>query len=160
MSAEKILWDYLRPKLKKYGHFERIESHETAIGTPDVDYCINGYCNKLELKHTKKENRCHLRPAQAGWFRARVKAGGQPWLLLRADIRETRGHALIAGADVPELVHTRKVQDWLMAAAMVWEGEVKVEQLIEFLSVYLIVDSIPQDNNGGKIITPDRKIIT
>lgn len=158
MSGEKKLWESLRPKLNKYGHFERIESHETAVGTPDVDYCIAGYSNKLELKHTKREHGCHLRPSQCGWFKARVKAGGQPWLLLRADVRDTRGHALIAGSDVPALVHTRDVKRWLEAAAMVWGEKIIVEQLIEFLSVYLIVDTIPQEK--GQIIMPGGKIIT
>lgn len=157
MSGEKKLWESLRPKLKPYGHFDRIESHETAIGTPDVDYCIKGYSNKLELKHTAKENRCHLRASQCGWFKARVKAGGQPWLLLEANIRDTRGYALIAGSDVPALVHTRDVKDWLMAATMVWQNKIVIEQLIEFLGTYLIVDAVPEE---GRIIAPDGKLIT
>lgn len=159
MTGEKRLWEYLRPKLNPYGHFERIESHETAVGTPDVEYCIKGYTNRLELKYTAKENRCHLRASQCGWFKARVAAGGQPWLLLRADIRKTTGFALIAGSDVPALVHTRSARDWLLAATMVWENKIIIEQLIEFLGTYLIVDSVPPEN-GGRIIVPDKKIIT
>ena len=85
MTGEQKMWKYLAPKLKSYGHFERIESHETAIGTPDVDYCIEGYCNHLELKFTESEKRgFRLRPSQAGWFRRRIKAGGQPWLLAQS----------------------------------------------------------------------------
>lgn len=141
MSGEKKLWDYLRPKLKHYGHFERIESHETAIGTPDVNYCIKGYQNHLELKYTEKEKGCVLRPAQCRWFTARVKAEGQPWLLLHAKIRKTRGYALIAGSDVPALVHTKDATDWLRSAVMIWEGKIDIAQLVDFLGTYLIVES-------------------
>ncbi len=163
MSGEKKLWDYLRPKLKHYGHFERIESHETAIGTPDVSYCIEGYCNNLELKYTENENKCILRPAQSRWFRDRVKAKGQPWLLLHAKIRDVRGYALIPGADVPPLVRTKDVKEWLSKAVIVWEGKIDISQLIEFLGTYLIVDSPDtsgtQPEESSSLILPTSELI-
>jgi hypothetical protein len=140
------MWKYLGPKLKPYGHFERIESHETAVGTPDVNYCIEGYCNNLELKYTEKEKGCVLRASQSGWFRKRCRAKGQPWLLLCAHIRQTRGWCLIPGTDVPGLVHTRDVKDWLRAGIMVWEEKIIIEQLVEFLSIYLKAQK--EDSNG------------
>lgn len=157
MSGETKLWRYLGPKLKHYGHFERIESHETAIGTPDVNYCIGGYNNHLELKYTEKEKKCILRPAQCRWFRARVKAGGQPWLLLHAFIRKTRGYALIPGTNVPQLVRTKDVSDWLSAAVMIWEGKIDISQLVDFLGTYLIAESedtsgSPKEESSGLIL--------
>jgi len=140
--GEAKMWKYLAPKLKPYGHFERIESHETAVGTPDVEYCINGYTNRLELKFTDTEKRgLRLRPAQSGWFRKRVKAGGQPWLLAQALVRKKRGYVLVAGSDVPNLVHTTRIADWLEAGIKVWEDQIDIEELLQFLSTYLIVDS-------------------
>jgi hypothetical protein len=142
MSGEKKMWAYLGPKLRKYGHFERIESHETAVGTPDVEYCVGGYTNRLELKYTNSEKRgFRLRPAQAGWFRKRVKAGGQPWLLAQSDVNGKRGFVLVAGTDVPPLVSTTRVTDWLKAGVMVWEDRINITELMEFLSFYLTVDS-------------------
>jgi len=142
MSGETKMWEYLGPKLKPYGHFERIESHETAVGTPDVGYCINGYTNHLELKFTNSEKKgFRLRPSQSGWFRKRVKAGGQPWLLAQSLIRDKRGYVLVAGADVPSLVYTTKIEDWLMAGCMVWEDKIVIEELVRFLSVYLILEN-------------------
>lgn len=160
MSGEAKFWNYLRPKLKHYGHFERIESHATAIGTPDVNYCIKGYCNHLELKYTENETKCILRAAQSRWFRDRVKAEGQPWLLLHAHIRKTRGYALIPGANVPKLVHTKDVKDWLDKAVMIWEGKIDISQLVEFLGTFLIVDSDgakPEEPSG--LILPSRRPI-
>lgn len=162
--GEKKMWDYLRPKLKPYGHFERIESHETAIGTPDVNYCINGYCNHLELKYTEKENGCKLRASQSAWFRSRVKAKGQPWLLLQAKIRDTRGYCLIPGTNVPGLVHTRDVKDWLYRGIMVWEETIIIEQLVEFLGTYLMAQEDEPDgthkNDSSELILPSTKLMS
>ena len=140
--GEAKMWKYLAPKLKPYGHFERIESHETAVGTPDVEYCIGGYTNRIELKFSDSEKKgLRLRPSQSGWFRKRVKAGGQPWLLAKAIVRKKRGYVLVAGSDVPALVHTTKISAWLEAGIMVWEDKIVIEELIQFLSTYLIVES-------------------
>jgi hypothetical protein len=140
--GEQKMWKYLAPKLKPFGHFERIESHETAVGTPDVEYCINGYTNRIELKFSDSEKKgLRLRPSQSGWFRKRVKAGGQPWLLAQALVRGKRGYVLVAGTDVPNLVHTTKISAWLEAGIMVWEDKIDMEELIQFLSTYLIVES-------------------
>jgi len=147
MSGETKMWNYLRPKLKPYGHFERIESHETSVGTPDVSYCIEGYCNHLELKYTEKERGCILRPSQSAWFRNRCGAKGQPWLLLHANIRQTRGYCLIPGTNVPGLVHTKDVKEWLHKGIMVWEGKIIIEQLVTFLGTYLMVS---REGSDGK----------
>lgn len=158
MSGESKMWDYMGPKLRKYGHFERIESHETAIGTPDVNYCINGYNNYIELKHTKSEKKGFiLRPSQCGWFRKRVKAGGQPWLLAQSDIPgKSRGIVLIAGTNVPPLVHTINIMDWLKTGIMVWKDKIDIDNLIEFLKYYLIVDQesdqLPGEESSGLIL--------
>ena len=146
--GETKMWKYLGPKLKPYGHFERIESHETAIGTPDVNYCIEGYCNSLELKYTENEKKCILRPSQSGWFRKRCRAKGQPWLLLCANIRQTRGWCLIPGTNVPGLVHTKDVKHWLRVGIMVWEEKIIIEQLVTFLGTYLVASQEGSDGNN------------
>lgn len=161
--GEAKMWKYLAPKLKPYGHFERIESHETAVGTPDVEYCINGYTNRIELKFCDSEKRgFRLRPSQCGWFRKRVKAGGQPWLLAQGLIRKKRGYVLVAGTDVPELVHTTKVTDWFEAGIAVWEDKINIEELVAFLSTYLMV--VPEDTSkkeeSSKLILPTKDLIT
>lgn len=151
------MWKYLGPKLRPYGHFERLESHETAVGTPDVEYCINGYTNRIELKFTNSAKKgLRLRPSQSGWFRKRTKAGGQPWLLAQTLIRDKRGYVLVAGTDVPNLVHTTKIADWLKAGLRVWENKINIEELIQYLSTYLIVDQqpsgTPEDESSGLIL--------
>lgn len=147
--SEAKFWKFLRPRLKKYGHFERIESHETAIGTPDVNYCIEGYTNHLELKYTNSRKRgLRLRPAQAAWFKRRVKALGQPWLLALAEVEDLRAYVLIPGTHVPDLARTTKIETWLESGVMVWMNEIKIDQLVHFLSIYLLADQ--QISNGSK----------
>ncbi len=157
-QGETRFWKFLGPKLKKYGHFDRIESHETAIGTPDINYCINGYTNNLELKFTNSEKRgLKLRPSQCGWFKRRVAAGGQPWLLAHLDIRGLKGYVLIAGDAVPALAHTTRVNDWLHAGVVVWQKEIPVPRLVEFLSFYMMMD--PVISNGSGKEEPSRLIL-
>jgi len=155
--GEAKMWKYLAPKLKVYGHFERIEAHETANGTPDVEYCIEGYTNRIELKFTDSFKKgFRLRPSQCGWFRKRVKAGGQPWLLAQSLIRDKRGYVLVAGDNVPDLVHTTKITTWYEAGVRVWEDKIDIEELVLYLSTYLIVDS-PEPvstEESSKLILP------
>lgn len=66
-------------------HFERIEN-AVAVGTPDVDYCVNGVCGKIELKYTSSHPRRPgtpvlgkgkgLRKSQIVWASRRSYAGG------------------------------------------------------------------------------------
>jgi len=56
-------------------------------------------------------------------------------------VRKKRGYVLVAGTDVPALVHTTRIADWLEAGIMVWEDKIDIEELIQFLSTYLIVES-------------------
>jgi len=163
--GEAKMWKYLAPKLKPHGHFERIEAHETAVGTPDVEYCINGYTNRIELKFTDSLKKgFRLRPSQCGWFRKRVKAGGQPWLLAQSLIRNKRGYVLVAGTDVPNLVHTTKVTTWFEAGVRVWEDKIDIEELIQYLSTYLIVES-PSSSGAEEpepsgLILPSQELTT
>jgi len=159
MTGEQRMWKFLYPKLRKYGHFERIESHETAIGTPDVEYCINGYNNRIELKYTSSEVKgLRLRASQCSWFKKRIKAGGQPWLLAFIELTgKHRGYVLIPGVDVPSLIYTTNVMEWLKAGVMVWRDTIDVDNLVEFLRNYLIVegedtDLIPGEESSGLIL--------
>ena len=161
-QGEAKMWDYLGPKLKPYGHFERIESHETAVGTPDVGYCIKGYTNHIELKFTDSEKKgFRLRPSQCGWFRKRTKAGGQPWLLAQSVIRGKRGYVLVAGTDVPPLARTTRVTDWYEAGVMIWEDKIVIEELCQFLSTYLIVEqSGSTKEEPSSLILPTKALTT
>ncbi len=51
MTTESDFWSVVRRQLSPYGRLQRIESHLTAQGIPDVAYCLLGSAGWLELKH-------------------------------------------------------------------------------------------------------------
>ena len=51
MTSESDFWGVVRRHLTPYGRLQRIESHMTALGIPDVAYCLLGSAGWLELKH-------------------------------------------------------------------------------------------------------------
>lgn len=51
MTSESGFWSVVRQRLSPYGRLQRIESHLTAQGIPDVVYSLLGHSGWLELKH-------------------------------------------------------------------------------------------------------------
>lgn len=95
MKPEQRLWTRLRPKLKAYGHFERIENGVGA-GAPDVDFCINGVEGKIELKYVAKYPArdstgllgwSGLRKEQKAWMTQRLSNGGRVFVLIGVGAR-------------------------------------------------------------------------
>lgn len=125
-KGERRFWNYLRPNVRFWGHFDRIESGSTAIGTPDVNYCIAGRHNHIELKHTDSESKgLTLRPSQVGWFNRRVRAGGKPGILVRSEIGGFNTHFYIPYHNVKFLAGVKNVEHWLHMAGYVWMGEIE-----------------------------------
>ena len=123
---EKGLWKDVKKLLgpSKEIHIDRIESHATALGSPDVDYCINGYQGKLELKYTKTETKgLMLRPSQVMWHKKRADAQGVAWIL--AEVNLTSGdseYLFIPGARGWQLSGVRSIALWREQAFKVTKG--------------------------------------
>jgi hypothetical protein len=87
---EKRLWDIIKGWFPPNSSLNRIESHSTAVGFPDVEYCVpyafgSGirYRGVLELKAVNKATDVVIfRPAQIGWLTKRIRAGDNPLLVL------------------------------------------------------------------------------
>lgn len=72
-------------------HAERVEN-AVAVGTPDVDYCINGRHGKIELKYAPRHPvrpstpvlglGKGLRKSQIVWATRRKRAGGRVYLCI------------------------------------------------------------------------------
>lgn len=78
--SEASFWKYLRKLLPAYGHFTRIESHDTASGFPDVHFTLEGKSGTIELKDAKRPGAKHpfsgksgLRRSQITWIREEVE---------------------------------------------------------------------------------------
>jgi len=79
MIKESTLYKWIRDLPKEVGHklfFQRLESHGTNNGIPDVYYCYNGLTGFIELKSWNK-----LSPSQKLWGRRYVRSGGILFLM-------------------------------------------------------------------------------
>lgn len=94
-GRERKMWMDLRPQLMRAdptAHIERIEN-AAALGTPDVTLCWYGVEAWIELKCIARFPRDplaivkidHYTRNQQLWQRARGRAGGRVFLLLRVD---------------------------------------------------------------------------
>lgn len=93
MASEKSLWVWLSSRLPEEGHACRIETEETAPGTPDVNYCYKGKETWFELKQVDKSpkrdttpvfgKKKGLRLSQEVWFRERYRVSVRLWIIAR-----------------------------------------------------------------------------
>lgn len=91
-----------------HGHCSQVESHATAIGIPDTNYCINGVEGWIELKYTTGNRAIKVRPAQWNWFRSRLKAGAKNlYFMFRWEYKGLTNHYLIRVRDLAMLERLR-----------------------------------------------------
>ncbi len=60
-------------------HLSWVESHETALGIPDLNYCYKEVEGWIELKAGPD---IEIRASQVRWMKDRIKAGGYPLFLI------------------------------------------------------------------------------
>lgn len=134
IRTEKQMWNYMRAPLKSYGtHFTRIESGETSLGQPDLNFCVNGVDGNIELKISATLNRkITLRPAQHRWFKSRINAGStSSWVM--AYITKEKIWLLIRGDYTKELISNPKAYDWVKLAEHKFVDKLDYDKLIEIL---------------------------
>ena len=101
-SPETRLWQKIRPLFPQSASINRIESHSTSIGFPDLEFCIKGCQGTLELKAVRTVgDRVLSRASQLGWNRRRLKAGGKPLMLLW--VEDIDNFYLLRGCDVLDI---------------------------------------------------------
>ena len=138
-NSEKGLWTYFNPKMKAAQganwHAERIESHASVAGQPDVNYCLFGIEGNLELKHSRRSGKdFELRPSEHQWMRRRLKAGGICWIL--AEIAETKEWLMIYGDKSESLIRNPSQANWRKQAYVVMDSQ-NVESNIKLISILL-----------------------
>lgn len=111
-NRESQLWAWLRKAadmLRKDADVQRIENG-VAKGTPDVEGCIRGETFWCELKvaHAMANDRwrIHITVSQVRRARARRRAGGRSWVLIRAcgATAHLNRHYLVDGFDAEHLL--------------------------------------------------------
>lgn len=94
--------------IRRGGHISWIESHVTSAGFPDADICVP-YPSKtapsvivqMELKVVKSGGKIVIRPTQYAWFRDRVRAGGNPVLVVGSDDYFYVAHGVFVNSPSP-----------------------------------------------------------
>lgn len=125
--SEAKLWRTLRNAIGHVGHWDRIESHATSQGRPDVNWCTESCVADIELKiYDVKRGGFILRANQNAWMQQRTRAGvgGNAWIFARFDSVEGPIYLLIPGNRSRALIHERSYEAWHNQAAWVWQGEV------------------------------------
>lgn len=79
MIKESSVWKWIRDLPEKVGpklFFQRVESHATGPGIPDVFFCYDGISGYIELKSWSSLSR-----GQKAWIRRYLLSGGIVFLL-------------------------------------------------------------------------------
>jgi len=110
---------------KAGGHVSSVESPASSPGIPDLDFCIDGTEGHIELKIAGNGG---LRSTQSIWFNRRVRAGGNPWILVWSPQKVY----LIAGQHY-EMVRTTNIEDMIQCqkiANQMWRFIPTCEELV------------------------------
>lgn len=83
MQPEKRLWKLIKGWFPVGSSVNRIESHSTCVGFPDVEYHSPTVGGVIELKAVNSyDDIVVIRPSQVGWLTKRVGAGDNPVIAL------------------------------------------------------------------------------
>ena len=114
---ETALWNWIKPMKGLIGaHIQRVESRDTADGTPDVEGCYNTVPFQLELKTCARPSRdttkltVKIRPSQVAWAVDRVNAGGKSFALIQVGAQHGAKRYLIDGLWLGVLMEERKTE--------------------------------------------------
>lgn len=135
MSNETALRKYASSKMM--GHVVQIESHATAVGVPDTNYCISGVEGWVEMKYTRDTDKIKVRPAQWLWFRKRLQAGNNRiFFLLRWEYGALINHYLIRVRDLAVLERLQAdltPQAWAIHASGSWAKSIDTDEFNDIL---------------------------
>lgn len=144
--SEARLWKTLKEGMDHTGHFDRIESHATAQGRPDVSYCIDGREGNIELKvFDPRRGGFILRASQNSWFCKHHKAGSErAFILARYDL-SSHGiiYLLIRGEESRNLIHDRSFETWKSLACQIWTDRINWSELKAVLKGTGLVPASP-----------------
>jgi hypothetical protein len=120
------------------GHVSQIESHATAVGIPDTNYCIKGVEGWIEMKYVFGDKKVKVRPMQWTWFRKRLKENHtRLFFMLRWEYGSLTNHYLIRVRDLAMLERLKRdlsPQVWAIEAAGSWAKSIPANELNDILT--------------------------
>jgi hypothetical protein len=134
---ESDLWHELGLGMAKRWHANRVESHETSPGFPDVNYCIsyNGAEGNLELKDGSKKVMPKMRNTQVRWHMFRYKAGGRSFIFSKIMNNDTGDNVymLHLGKFALDMCMHRNYKYWYATATIMYINHINFEHLARIL---------------------------
>ncbi len=132
LSNETAFRKYVCHGLNKFGHTSKIESHAMTTGFPDINFCIDGVEGNIECKFQYAGYPMDIRPSQKRWFKDRLEAGGNCWLLGCFDVDGGGSFIyLVHGSYINHLTNQRST--WADRSSCSWIDEIDFEGLQEAL---------------------------
>lgn len=107
-------------------HLTWVESHDTALGAPDVQYAIDGVEGWLELKAGPGID---VRASQVRWMEDHIEAGGCPLFLIKSE----RCFIVVPGSRAAALRQDPSHESILHQSSCFWCGELDYCGLINVL---------------------------
>lgn len=130
MKPEAKLWQEIRAPISYLGQVNRIESHATSIGVPDVELgCINGNQWWIELKAQDPKKGIAMRPAQKGWHLHRAKRGGKSLVLTKT----LGNNYMLHWGDIAAKLPAHEMDEWAASCLYWWNQRINWEQFKDFL---------------------------
>lgn len=134
--SEKTLRKYVAGIIQ--GDVSQIESHATANGIPDTNYCVDGVEGWIELKFTKNNERIKVRPSQWVWFRRRIRAGAKRvFFMFKWEYKGLTNYYLIRVRDLAmlDVLHSDTTPAmWAIQAAGSWAKSIPADELNDILA--------------------------
>lgn len=117
--------------LRSMGFVNRVESHETSIGIPDICIILSqgGGTQWIELKYTA-DNKVVIRPAQIMWIRQAQRMGYRPVILTRV-VKEKEVLHMFHRSNTP--LETDSLKEWELTADWIWGEDINYAELEEML---------------------------
>lgn len=129
-KGEDKFWDKIRAGLQSMGEVDRIESHATSIGRPDINMCLNpGIVWDIELKYSD-DGKVKMRPSQRGWFKRRARVHGQAMVLTHVVTSREDMFMVNMVNHIPE---EDDLDAWILVAHIIWDGGINWGQFEEIL---------------------------
>lgn len=101
------------PAIKPFFDVTRVESPLVSAGVPDLNVCGQGIHEWIELKAMQVgETKISIRPTQYAWFRDRIRAGGNPMLVVWID--HMQGCLFVPGEHIEKLDMKKALADHLI----------------------------------------------
>jgi hypothetical protein len=128
-GGEAKFWrNELKNAFNAMGDVDRIESHSTSIGRPDVNICLDpGIIWDIELKYSDN-GKVRVRPAQRMWFAKRMRVKANVAFLTKAVIN---GRSVYFMNMYPP--NENFLDDWINRAHVVWDDKIDFNELEEIL---------------------------